>query len=70
MLGIVTLENILEQLIQRQIYDEKDRKFTPATDRLKWAVEKWKSFTLASRRRQHQDDDEDVFNFVEMGEVA
>lgn len=72
-LGIITLENILEELIQEQIFDEKDRKFTPATERIKWAVAKWKVFTLRRRlEREGQNDDEDdnPFNFVELREVV
>ena len=72
-LGIITLENILEQLIQHQIHDEKDRKFTPATERLKWAVAKWKVFTLRrrlAREHQEEDDDDNPFNFVELRDIV
>ncbi|KAI2500271.1 DUF21-containing protein [Fragilaria crotonensis] len=71
-LGIITLKNILEQLIQEHIFDEKDRRFIPS-ERLKWAVAKWKAFTLRRRleREQHANNEVDnAFDFVELRDVV
>lgn len=54
-MGVITLENVLEELIQEQIYDEKDKKMKPSMERAKWAIAKWKAFTL--RRRVEKEDE-------------
>jgi metal transporter CNNM len=67
--GIITLENVLEELIQEQIYDEKDKKMNPSLERAKWAVAKWKIFTLKKRVEREQaeyDSDDDPFNYREI----
>jgi metal transporter CNNM len=72
-LGIITLENLLEVLIQEQIYDEKDKKYNRSLERARWAVAKWKVFTLR-RRLQREDssegDDEDGFGYRKMREIV
>jgi metal transporter CNNM len=47
--GIITLENVIEELIQAQIHDEKDRKDRAPLERAKWATAKWKAFVLKKR---------------------
>ena len=78
-LGIITLENILEELIQEPIFDEKDKKMNPKLERAKWALGKWKAFVL--RKRIQKDDDEagnndvglnvnDPFDYIKMKEIV
>jgi metal transporter CNNM len=71
-LGVITLENVLEELIQEQIYDEKDKKMKPSLERAKWAAAKWKAFTL--RRRLQREiaaiDNDDPFVYVKMNEIV
>lgn len=78
-LGIITLENILEELIQEPIFDEKDKKMNPKLERAKWALGKWKAFVL--RKRIQRDDEygnnNDVglninnpFDYVKMKEIV
>ena len=68
-MGIITLENVLEELIQEKIYDEKDKKMNPALERAKWAVAKWKVFALKKRMQREEaenDNDDDPFNYREI----
>jgi metal transporter CNNM len=72
-LGIITLENLLEVLIQEQIYDEKDKKYNRSLERATWALAKWKVFTLR-RRLQREDssegEGEDEFGYTKMREIV
>jgi metal transporter CNNM len=72
-LGIITLENLLEVLIQEQIYDEKDKKYNRSLERATWAVAKWKVFTLR-RRLQREDssegEEESEFGYRKMREIV
>jgi metal transporter CNNM len=71
--GIITLENVLEELIQEQIYDEKDRKMNPKLERAKWAIAKWKAFVL--RKRIDRDEGNIInpnyhpFDYIRMNEI-
>jgi metal transporter CNNM len=47
--GILTLENVIEELIQAQIHDEKDKKDKSPLERARWATAKWKAFVLKKR---------------------
>ena len=77
-LGIITLENILEELIQEPILDEKDKKMNLKLERAKWALGKWKAFVL--RKRIQRDDeigDGDIglnanspFDYIKMKEIV
>jgi metal transporter CNNM len=72
-LGIITLENVLEELIQDKIYDEKDRKTNPALERAKWAIAKWKVFTLQRRLERECEEEyasENPFNYFELRELV
>jgi metal transporter CNNM len=53
--GIITLENVIEELIQEQIHDEKDRKEKAPLERAKWVTAKWKAFVLKKRFEQQDD---------------
>jgi metal transporter CNNM len=70
-LGIITLENLLEVLIQEQIYDEKDKKYNRSLERVRWALAKWKVFTLRRRlQREDSSQDDDEFGYVKMREIV
>jgi metal transporter CNNM len=53
--GIITLENVIEELIQAQIHDEKDRKEKSPLGRARWAIAKWKAFVLKKRLDQEDE---------------
>jgi metal transporter CNNM len=74
-LGIITLENLLEELIQEQIYDEKDKKHNRSLERARWALAKWKVFTLRRRKLREEesnssDGSDEAFNYVKMREIV
>lgn len=69
-LGIITLENLLEVLLQEQIYDEKDKKYNRSLERARWALAKWKVFTLRRRLQREDSEGEDEFGYMKMREIV
>jgi len=54
-LGIVTLENCVEVLIQEEIYDEYDQAEKQTLKRAKWATKKWKKFVEKKKSRRNKE---------------
>jgi hypothetical protein len=80
LLTLCLYTQLLEELIQEQIWDEKDKRADPKFKRAKWAVQKWKAFVLKQRMQKNKgllsssssDDDTscDPFDYIKMKELA
>jgi metal transporter CNNM len=44
LMGVITIEDVIEAILQEQIYDESDKLEREATRIAKWATRKWKNF--------------------------
>lgn len=53
---IITLEDVLESLLQEQIYDENDKMERKAQQIARWAFHKWKAYVGRRRRERAQGD--------------
>lgn len=49
---MVTLEDVLEMLIQEQIYDEYDRQERKHLNQARWAFNRWKLFVKTRRKKR------------------
>jgi hypothetical protein len=48
--SVITLEDVIEALLQEQIYDENDKKEREMLRLTKWAAHKWKMFVKKKKR--------------------
>jgi len=53
-IGIITMEDVIEEMLQEPVYDEGDRAERQAMERAEWAFKKWRLFV--KRRRKQRDE--------------
>jgi hypothetical protein len=49
---VITLEDVLESLIQEEIYDEYDRHERRRHDLAKWGFQRWRRFVRHQKKRR------------------
>jgi hypothetical protein len=52
LMGIITIENVIEALLQEQIYDESDKIEKEMTRVARWASRKWKAYSAKKKRER------------------
>jgi CBS domain containing-hemolysin-like protein len=50
--SVISIEDVIEELLQEEIYDEHDRREREADRIAKWASRKWKSFVKKKKRER------------------
>ena len=66
--SVITLEDVLEMLLQEQIYDESDKLEREATRIARWAATKWKRFV--KKRKRERSEQQGAEGDVSMGTVV
>jgi hypothetical protein len=52
LMGVITIEDVIEALLQEQIYDESDKIEREMTRIARWASRKWKAYSANKKRER------------------